>query len=217
MVIFDLDDTLFKEIDYLKSAYREIAAKLAETGIANAYGQMMQWRNEGVNVFEAISSHYNIHFPIATMVSWYRLHQPTISLTNDCKELLDTLAARNTEMGILTDGRSTTQRNKIAALGLQHYIAENNIVISEEFGSEKPDERNYRYFSDRNPHEHYVYIGDNPRKDFITPNRLGWLTIGIVDNGENIHRQDNNLPNEFQPRLWVQTYREVLQTIDTTK
>ena len=30
-VIFDLDDTLYKEIDYLKSAYREIASLVEQT------------------------------------------------------------------------------------------------------------------------------------------------------------------------------------------
>lgn len=216
MVIFDLDDTLFKEIDYLKSAYREIATMLADRGIDNAYDQMIAWRNDGINVFDAINSHYRLGIPVATMVSRYRLHKPMISLTDDCKELLDTLTARHTEIGILTDGRSTTQHHKIDALGLYHYVAEHNIVISEEFGSEKPDERNYRYFSDRNPHDRYVYIGDNPIKDFITPNRLGWFTIGIVDNGENIHKQANTLPKEYQPHVWAQSYLDIQRILNTT-
>jgi putative hydrolase of the HAD superfamily len=108
-------------------------------------------------------------------------------------------------MGILTDGRSLTQRNKIAALGLEAWI--NDIVISEEFGSAKPDERNYRHFEQRFPTAQYVYVGNDVAKDFIAPNRLGWLTVCVRDNGGHIHPQDTSrlaecaLPNSWIERL----------------
>ena len=38
----------------------------------------------------------------------------------------------------------------------------------------------------------YYYIADNLKKDFITPNKLGWQTVGLIDNGLNIHVYSEN-------------------------
>ena len=79
-----------------------------------------------------------------------------------------------------------------------------SIIVSEEFGSEKPDERNYLYFSEK------LYVGDNPQKDFLAPNRLGWETICLLDNGENIHCQDFSLPVEYLPHYKIRAFDEIL-------
>jgi len=34
------------------------------------------------------------------------------------------------------------------------------------------------------PHEACAYVGDNPVKDFIAPNKLGWLSIQYVHPGQ---------------------------------
>lgn len=88
-----------------------------------------------------------------------------------------------------------------------------NIIVAEEFGSEKPAERNYLYFSKKYPDTRYVYVGDNPEKDFLAPNRLGWETICLLDNGENIHRQDFSLSVEYLPHYKVRTFDEILEIL----
>ena len=113
---------------------------------------------------------------------------------------LSELAHRGVVIGMITDGRTISQKNKINALGLERWFDEKNIIVSEEFGSEKTDERNFRYFMESYPDCSYFYVGDNPKKDFVVPNRLGWQTIMLKDNGQNIHKQDevpmDNLPQQ---------------------
>lgn len=47
---------------------------------------------------------------------------------------------------------------------------------------------NYAYFMKRYSYcQSFIYVGDNVKKDFITPNALGWKTICIKDDGRNIH------------------------------
>ena len=58
------------------------------------------------------------------------------------------LRRKNIRLGIISDGRSRTQRNKLRALGLDWI---EDVVISEEFGSEKPCEANYLYFEKKYP------------------------------------------------------------------
>jgi len=207
-VVFDLDDTLYKEIDYLKSAYRFIAKRLGNARLPedNIYHIMIEAYTKGQNAFSVVKSALNIDTPIEILLQWYRTHIPNIILPDDSKILLDYLHDRNILIGILTDGRSVTQRNKIKALGLNRYVPEQNVVISEEFGSEKPDERNYRCFETLYPEiDIFIYVGDNPRKDFIAPNRLGWRTIGLIDDGRNIHKQEA-ANEEAAPGVWVAKY-----------
>lgn len=204
-VVFDLDDTLYKEIDYLKSAYRFIADQL-ETEHCPAeriYNAMLNEYYNGRNAFAVVKSIFDIDTPIETILHWYRTHIPNIALPDDSKELLDYLHDKDIPIGILTDGRSVTQHNKIKALGLNRYVQEQNVVISEEFGSEKPEEKNYRYFELQYPGiDNFIYVGDNPQKDFITPNRLGWKTVGLLDDGHNIHKQVV-VDVENAPQIWI--------------
>ncbi|HEA30864.1 MAG TPA: HAD family hydrolase [Leeuwenhoekiella sp.] len=182
-LVFDLDDTLYKEIDYLKSAYQEIAKHVNNKNWHATYALMFALYREKKNVFEYLSDKFEINKE--ELLTLYRGHFPDISLQSDTELLFDQIKATGAKITLLTDGRSITQRNKIKALGLEKWI--DNFFISEELGSEKPAEKNYiaveNYFKTRT----YFYIADNLKKDFIIPNQRGWKTIGLIDNGLNIH------------------------------
>ena len=66
------------------------------------------------------------------------------------------------------------------------------------------------FFQDKYADAEFVYIGDNLRKDFITPNKLGWKTICLLDDGRNIHRQDSSCPEEYLPNVKIHTLKELL-------
>lgn len=202
-IIFDLDDTLMQERDFLESAYREIASLIPEHA-EEAYALLLRSYDEGRDPFGTLISHYHLPIEKQDLLTLYRHHHPRLCLSPDAQALLDELKARNIPMGIISDGRSCTQRAKIQALGLEAYIPRSAIIISEEFGSAKPDPRNYSYFHHYYPGHRYIYVGDNPTKDFIAPRKLGWLTIGIKDHGRNIHPRQVNLPRAFLPHLTVE-------------
>jgi putative hydrolase of the HAD superfamily len=209
-VVFDLDDTLFNEVDFLKSGYKFIANKLAEGAKAKKLAsRMFDLFQTNQNPFKYLLGAYssqNLEMPM--LIEWYRYHKPGIKLKSDAILLLELLKNSNVRMGIITDGRSRTQRNKIGALGLTNYLAD--LVISEEFGSEKPSIENYLHFVDNFGRRKYIYIGDNYNKDFISPNQLGWLTIGLRDQGLNIHKQDVNLPKRYLPKIQINSLKEII-------
>lgn len=70
IVCFDLDDTLYKEIDFLKSAYQEIAGYAAGqcTGSSDsvtilalkAYNRMLNAYSGGQNAFEELNNFLGI-------------------------------------------------------------------------------------------------------------------------------------------------------------
>lgn len=222
VICFDLDDTLYKEIDYLKSAYREIAEYSAEycygcsvtvSVLAHkAYEVMLSAYHEGGNAFEELNKFLGLNLPISDYLSIYRNHKPKIALSEDVVRILDTLKYEDAKIGLITDGRCVQQRNKIEALGLGRWIENEDVVISEEFGSEKPALANYKYFMKRYPKCHdFTYVGDNLNKDFIAPNSLGWMTICLKDDGRNIHRQEfSTVKEEAMAKRRIETLLELI-------
>lgn len=208
-LVLDLDDTLYSELEYLRSAYQFIAKRLLPESHNELYERLINLYFKGQNVFDVIISEYP-EVNKVQLLEWYRYHQPDIRLYDG---VLDTLQAVKDDykFAIITDGRSQTQRNKIKALGLEQYVDE--IVISEEIGSEKPSKKNYLAVENKLNCKTYIYIGDNLKKDFITPNQLGWMTICLLDKGQNVHKQDINMELAYQPQHYVRDWYEILELI----
>lgn len=231
VICFDLDDTLYKEIDYLKSAYREIACFAAghlhgcgdsvNTMTNRAYEWMMDAYRNGGNSFEALNHFLGLDIPVVDYLSIYRKHKPNISLSEEVVHVLSVLKEQGIILGLITDGRSIQQRHKIEALGLSAYFDDDNLVISEEIGSEKPSLANYSYFIDKYPGCHdFTYVGDNLKKDFIAPNYLGWRTVCLMDDGKNIHKQEwEKLDKTAFPLIKIDSLLELLdlQSMDKKK
>ena len=195
-IVFDLDDTLIPEIDYLKSAFQEIASYVDPEDI-NLYNEMYHWFQKKENVYLQLQKRYQ-KISILDLKNIYRNHFPNFDPKTENRELLLELKKKGHFLGLLTDGYSVTQRNKIKALDIENIF--DLIVISEEFGSEKPNLKNFEVFDKFNTIGKY-YIGDNTSKDFITPNILGWTTICLLDNGENIHLQDFKKETIYLPKI----------------
>lgn len=214
-VIFDLDDTLYKEIDYLKSAFREIALFLeAQSGLNNLYDEMIRYYQQGLDVFLEILNTYHIQVEKEKLIDIYRKHKPNIRLDDETSQVLEVLSkASFYELGLITDGRFVSQMNKINALGLKKYIKEENILILEETRHQKPNEYAFRLMEERHNDFDFIYVGDNPKKDFLAPNRLGWSTICLINDGRNIHKQDNELFGDYLPKKRINSLSELKNVI----
>lgn len=203
-IVFDLDDTLVKEIDFLQSAFSAIA-HLVDPSNKSLYPQMLDWYFGKENVFEHITKMYP-KWSIESLKSIYRKHQPDFNKYQYVKDFLSSLRQKEYKLGLITDGFSLTQRNKLKSLGIEDLF--DLIIISEEFGSEKPSLNNYKVFHQFNTAE-YFYVADNTAKDFLTPNRLGWKTICVLNDGNNIHQQSFDREPIYLPWKKVKTILEI--------
>lgn len=219
VVCFDLDDTLCKEIDYLESAYRDIAryatiiAGKDNTVVNEVYSIMLETYKQGGNAFDSLNVYLGLSLPIAEYLDIYRSHQPEIKITAAVARTLSELKSRDCILGLITDGRSAQQRSKIKALELSSWFEPNDIIISDEFGSEKPSLSNYEYFMKHYPGATYMYVGDNPKKDFVGANILGWSTICLLDDGRNIHKQDFDVSLQYRPQMIISDIVEILNIV----
>jgi putative hydrolase of the HAD superfamily len=83
-------------------------------------------------------------------------------------------------MALITDGPSTSQRAKIEALALN--AAFSPLVVTAELGAgrSKPHTAAFELVQEALGHDkRFVYVADNPLKDFLAPNLLGWESLRI--------------------------------------
>jgi putative hydrolase of the HAD superfamily len=206
-VVFDLDDTLYNELDYLKSSYQEIATYLDPENKSYLYALMFSKYRKQENVFQYLTQNYNISKN--ELIEKYRNHLPNITLFEHAEMLMQDIKEKEGKIAIITDGRSKTQRNKIKKLGIEEYI--DLIIISEEIGSEKPSLKNFQMVETVLKTQNNIYIADNITKDFIAPNLLGWNSICLIDNGKNIHvNAEINYTNQNEcPKYFIHNFNEI--------
>lgn len=206
VIVFDLDDTLYNEMEYLRSAYAEIAKMLQPNDWQPLFARMYSLFRSKEDVFEFVASNYGVE-KIA-LLKQYRGHKPVIHLFDGVLDTIQQVKAKNGKLGIITDGRSSTQRTKLEALGLTQWV--DIIVISEEIGTEKPHEDNYIAVEKAFKNHSYLYIADNLRKDFITPNNRGWRTLGLIDNGLNMHYDAHKYFEKNRiPQAFISSFEEI--------
>ena len=215
-VVFDLDDTLYKERDYVASGFRAVADEIAaESGIEAK--RLLDVMSGADNAFDALRDYLassGADVPdTGRLLDIYRTHRPAITLPYESRRVLDTLKDRGFRLVLITDGRSVGQRNKIEALGLYPYFAPDAIIISEENGGDKTTDIPYRILSERFPDSsNMVFAGDNTAKDFRWGNLNGAMTVMLRDkDGTNVHRQDMSIvPAYLRPRMTIDNLSRLL-------
>lgn len=214
VVVFDLDDTLYKEIDFLKSAYRHIAVLVSNANIPEDGVYQTLWKTylQGGNAFATVVQKYGFQlFTVGWMLNVYRNHKPHITLDSDTRQTLERLKVAGVTMGIISDGRYVQQMNKIDALGLKDFIHEDDIIINTDRSRIKPDRQSFKRFMEKyGKDSNFWYVGDNTAKDFVGPNTLGWKTVCLLDDGRNIHKQNFVQETLTMPQMRVGSLSELL-------
>lgn len=213
VLVFDLDDTLYQEFDYQTSGIVFVSQQLETLYGVSIKDKLLEWRAKGCNdLWQKSAKFLNLPESVAEQMLWmYRLHTPDIQLSMEVFDLLNTLKSLVKKLVILTDGRSISQRQKLSALGLQDLP----VYISEEHQSYKPSPKSFLAIMSAYKAKTYVYIGDNPKKDFLAPNQLGWKSIGLV-NSSAIHNQHyDHLSSVYHPSFWIKYWYQLLPIIES--
>lgn len=139
-LIFDLDDTLYRERDFVMSGYRAVAQYMSarcRCSFEDAFSCMSRlFDTEGrQSVFAGLLERFPDNSPsIDELVALYRGHQPKISLCTGYRELLKELG-RQYRIGVITDGLPYVQEAKVHALGLRDVV--DKIIYTWTHGREK--------------------------------------------------------------------------------
>jgi len=209
-VVFDLDDTLYAERDYVLSGFAAVDEWLRSeqklTGFLQLSHQRFKQGHRG-RIFDEVLLELRGENPtqdlVKDLIAVYRQHRPTLELFPDAEEVLE-WSGNLFNLGLITDGYREVQENKIAALALGNRIPFR--VVTDSLGREfwKPHQEPYRRVMQHfgGDASGFVYIGDNPRKDFIGARQLGWRTIRI--------RRDLGEHQDFEPTVTQQADRDII-------
>lgn len=175
--VFDLDDTLYLERDYVHSGFRAIAKEMGDETLGDTLIGLFAENRQNVYQRAGLSEE-----ACGRCISVYRSHVPDIRLTDAVWDTLSVLRSRGCRLGIITDGRPQGQWNKMRALGLESLV--DYIIVTDELGGEafrKPHPAAFEKMRKALALEYgeMVYVGDNLSKDFVAPQALGmqacWL------------------------------------------
>lgn len=223
-VVFDLDDTLFLERRYVRSGYQAVEKHLAR--LLHRPGPWADWmwrrfaRGQRQGLFDALNEHFSLGLDrngIAALVEVYRNHRPDIQPAGGVVAILRRLRKKGFKLGLLSDGFLPAQRYKLQAVGLAGEF--DAIVFTEELGRSawKPSPRGFRRMRQLLGvrHDELAYVADNPAKDFLAPNKLGWKSVQWIRRGQ-VHAA-NPSPPGGKPQIIVHSASELLDYLTPTK
>ncbi len=196
VVCFDLDDTLVSEREYVESGLRAAGAvldrELAGGEPAGAW-LVERWRRTGErDLFQQLLALRGAEAArwLPRLVAAYREHRPALAPRAGAVPALRALLAGGHRLALLSDGRVEVQRRKWEALGLSLPFAP--VIFTDERGRAfwKPHPWGYERVMAAHPDAAgFVYVGDNPAKDFDAPDALGWTTV-LLEHEENLYPAD---------------------------
>ena len=187
-VLFDLDDTLYPEMEFVRSGFRAVAVHLAaryrrnENSLFARLCDILERDGRG-KVFDTLLRELGLYTRerVRVLVYLYRSHRPSLRCAPAALRVLRSLRRRGMRLGIVTDGMASVQRRKITALGLEKLF--HAIVCTDELGDgcAKPSPAPYRVACELIgvPPPETAYVADDPAKDFIAPNAMGMMTIQV--------------------------------------
>lgn len=220
IIVFDLDDTLYDELTYVRSGFQAVAEYLwaqyrlpVETSFLEMAGKLSGGRGR---IFDDVLRESGLFSKslVRKCLAVYRGHSPKIHLAGDADACLDRLQLY--PRYIVTDGNKMVQANKIKALGLETKV--NDYYITHRYGKRhaKPSPYCFLQICKREgvPPADVLYVGDNPHKDFVGIKPLGFKTVRIM---QGQHREAVR-PPEYEADLQIasldQLTPEFLETLN---
>ncbi len=193
-VVFDLDDTLYSEKEYVRSGYKAVSDIFPK--IENAEAKLwkaFEEKKSAIDEFLLSEGIYSDELKQKCLET-YRHHQPEIHLYEGVTEMLTQLHKKRLYIGIITDGRPEGQKAKIDVLNLNKYS--DCIIITDELGGiqfRKPCDVSFRMIQKKLeiPFEQMMYVGDNVNKDFTAPEKLGMKWV-YFNNREGIYAVEHS-------------------------
>ena len=225
-IVFDLDDTLYAERDYVHSGYQAVQEALAQMPRSSPQcPHAAQWlwgrfqQGQAAGAFDALSDEYGLGLSpaeISALVTAYRNHRPTIRPYGGAAAMLGRFHEL-APLGLLSDGFMPAQQLKLDALKLGRFF--DAVVFTETLGANrefwKPAPQGFEAISKQlgAAGADCAYVSDNPAKDFVAPNALGWRTIQFLRPAQGQLHIHKPAPPAGEPDTVVRSAAELFHAI----
>ena len=199
VLIFDVDDTLYSQIEPFSKAYKQLFGN-TDIDMEKLYQRSRYYSDlkfeesrKGCMTMEDYHS-YRIRKALkdfGVIVSYeeglrfqklYADNQKKIEVTKPTEQFLNFIKDKNIKLAIITNGPSDHQWNKIYTLKLSRWFSQENIFVSYDIGYNKPDKQIFNFVSKKmhlTEDDEIYYIGDSFDNDIIGARKVNWQAIWL--------------------------------------
>ena len=230
-VLFDVDDTLYDQVIPFQKAYEELFKGSFELPIEELYKRSRYYSDE---VFEATQrgemsmeamyiyrvqkafESFGISVTDDEALEFQRLYagnQKKLEISETMRTIIELCQKHEIMMGVITNGPSQHQWNKVKALKVMEFIPEEYIFVSGDIGVAKPQIGIFQHVEkimNLNPEE-TLFIGDTFQSDIVGAKGAGWKAIWL--NRRHTEHPEGNLQADYCINDEAELYKLVLNFI----
>ncbi len=184
-VFFDIDDTLYDTSSFAKLARRAAINAMIDAGLPLKFDEAYKLLRE---IIKEKGSNYDKHFNVLTkrvfgeekpllialgMITYHNVKFALLRLFPNTMSTLIYLKSRGYHLGVISNGITIKQWEKLIRLGLNHFFDE--VVTSQEAGVEKPDEKIFKLAMGK--------MGCKAEKSVMVGNKFSEDILGALNTG----------------------------------
>ena len=228
LITFDIDDTLYSSTDFVRLARTNALKAMIQIGLKADLATMMSELEEVVSEFTSNDEHHfdrllqrlppkcrdgiNSAILIATGVAAYHdtIHDSLMPY-EDALEAFRRLKLMDYRLGVISQGLTIKQAEKLVRLRILPYLDKNAIFLSDQVGTSKSNPKFYMRAADTFSAEprQCMHVGDRPDRDIDPANKAGWVTVLNRRSGKYHER-----PGETPPAFIIDNYWDFIEIIE---
>ena len=205
-IFFDIDDTLFSTSVFADKARRAAIDAMIKAGLETDRAVVLRELEEVIGEFTsnheqhfdkvvqrlpaAATRHVNPAIIVAAgVVAYHETKWRELQVYDDVYDVLRWLATTDIVRGIISQGWTIKQAEKIIRLKIYDFLSPNAIFFTDQIGINKPNPKLYaRVLATLGLEpDHTIYVGDNPKNDIDPAHAVGMRTIRVRRSGKYIH------------------------------
>jgi putative hydrolase of the HAD superfamily len=218
-LVFDLDNTLLDRTKTFKKFTERFVDYYFANGLESERREIIDfiinidndgYKNKNEMFRELVDELTWVHKPdVNELMDFYNTHYiECAEIMEATIELLIYSKEKGYKTGLITNGKNHIQYGKIHKLGLSDYF--DVIIVSEEAGVKKPDERIFKQALNQLEVEpqNSIFVGDHPINDILGASRVGFNTVWIKRN----QPWDESI--EIKPLKTIENLKQMITFLD---
>jgi len=221
-IYFDVDDTLYSTTEFARRARTAAVKNMIRFGLRMHSEDCLRELEEVVREF---SSNYEAHFDklllripahyyeginpailvAAGVAGYHETKERELAAHEDVIEVMKLLKRYTPlRMGIITNGITVKQAEKIVRLNVYEYLDPAAILISDQEGMNKPNVKFFLRACQRlhlQPND-VMYVGDHPKLDVDPANKVGMVTVHSRRGGKHLDERGLSEPDYVIHNFW---------------
>lgn len=228
LITFDIDDTLYASADFARLARENALKAMIAAGMNLSLEEAARELNEVVNEFSSNDIHhfdrllqripqsalggFNPAILVAIGVAAYHdTIYESFTPYEDGVEALKTLHAKGFALGVVSQGHTVKQAEKVVRLRILPYLHKRAIFFTDQLGISKSSQKFYKRAAEQfgaDP-KTCMHVGDRPDRDIDPANAEGWITV--------LNRRSGHYhlkPGATPPAHTIQNFWDLIEIVE---